>query len=112
MTPQTATPPARSQQQRDSALSKANVVRKLRAADKELIKDREMDARELIMDPSEHWKAAQVAVVLLAIPSVGHTKVEKMLFKLHISSAKTLGGLTDAQRQRLCDALGRFYGQL
>ena len=103
------TPPSRPLEQRMQSLRTANRIRKLRAEDKQRIKMRELDARRIIMNPPDYWQAARVSDVMLAVPGVGHTKVERMLRKLHIAPAKTLGGMTDAQRQRLCEALARYY---
>jgi hypothetical protein len=106
-----SSPPSRTLEQRNQALSRANDIRKKRATDKKKIKKRQLDARKLLAAPPEHWYAARVADLMLAVPAVGHKKVETMLRRLQISPAKTLGGMTDSQRDRLSEALGRFYGQ-
>ena len=77
--------------------------------DKQKIKNRELDAREVLMNPPDYWEKGRLVDLLLAIPAVGTTKCERILRQQQISPAKRLGGMTDAQRKRLAEALGRYY---
>lgn len=105
---QSVTPPVRSLEQRRAALYKANEIRALRADDKKAISARDLDAREVLAAPAEHWERAKVAELLLAIPAIGRTKTERILRKLQISPSKTLGGMTADQRRRLNEAIGPY----
>src|SRR4051794_38470554 len=67
-------PPARTPQQRENSLKKANSTRSQRADDKKRIAARELDARTIIAAPPAHWQKAKVADLLLALPGVGETK--------------------------------------
>lgn len=102
-------PPSRSPQQRLQALQQANRIRRLRALDKQNIRSRRLDARGVLLDPPSYWQGARVAELLLCVPAVGHTKIQRMLSRQQISPAKTLGGMTLAQRRRLAVELDRYY---
>jgi len=102
-------PPNLSEQQRNAARDRSGFVRRARMQDKEKIKHRQLDARTLLLNPPEYWEKGRLVDLLLAIPAIGTTKCEKLLRKQQISPSKRLGGMTDAQRQRLADALGRYY---
>jgi len=102
-------PPDLSEQQRDAARERSGFVRRARMLDKQKIKNRELDARAVLLNPPEYWEKGRLVDLLLAIPAVGTTKCEKLLRQQQISPSKRLGGMTDAQRQRLVEALGRYY---
>lgn len=106
----TPPPPERTPKERRYGLLIANQIRALRARDKERIKRREIDARQILLHPPEYWEKAHLAVLVRSIPGVGHTKVEKIFDELGIAPAKTVNGITDAQRERLAEELERFYG--
>lgn len=105
----TPPPPERTLKQRNYGLLIANQIRALRARDKERIKRREIDARQILFNPPEYWEKAHLSVLVRSIPGVGHTKVERILDDLGIAPAKTVNGITDAQRERLAQELERFY---
>ncbi len=44
-------------------------------------------------------KTERVSVLLLAVPKYGSVRVSRLLTKTRISDSKTLGGLSDRQRQ-------------
>lgn len=104
----TRIPPARTDDQRMSALQDANKIRSARAADKKRMKKRELDPRTILDNPPIYWETARVADLIRAIPGVGHTKVERMLRTLHISASKTLVGMTDNQRSRLRESIDHY----
>lgn len=99
------TPPERTNGQRSAALTKANQIRALRAADKQGIRAGHLNARSILMAPPSHWGKAKPADLMLAIPAIGHTKVDRILRRLHISPSRTLAGMTDDQRRRLGEAI-------
>lgn len=102
------TPPERTEDQRQAALLRANQIRAQRSTDKQRLRQGGLDARELLRDPPEHWLKARAADVMLAVPAIGHTKVERILRQLQISPSRTLQGLTPDQRQRLIRALDYY----
>lgn len=93
--------PDRSLQQRREALGNANVVRQARAQLKRDLKDGKTTGAKVIADPPEHVAGMNVRELLMAIPKLGRTKVDRILTETRISSAKTLVGLTDRQRTDL-----------
>lgn len=96
----------RTTDQRRAALQKANAVRYARAALKLALRDREIDAADVVTAPASEYLTMRVADLLLAIPQYGRTKVRKVMRELLISDGKTLGGLSDRQRQALAERLG------
>ena len=99
--------PPRSLIQRMEALEKANEIRTYRSVLKEDLKEKRADARDLLMDPPEKLETMKVGDLLLATPKRGHTKVNRMLVQCRISSAKTIGGLSERQRNELVSMLRR-----
>lgn len=102
-------PPPMSDNQRREALRQANQVRRARADDKQLILLRQLDPRQILLDPPEHWRAARIAYLLRSVPGVGRLKVERILDTQSVSPVKTIGGLSSSQRERLARALDRYY---
>lgn len=104
MLTETMVVPERSLAQRMSALGKANRNRIRRADTKKAIGRRELSLDEvldLIVDPPEWMEAMKVLPLLLALPKVGRVKANKVLQSCRISPSKTLGGLSDRQREEL-----------
>lgn len=95
----------RSYIQRKEALDKANEVRTYRAGLKEDLKMKEVDILDLLMNPPEILQTMKVFDLLLATPSRGRAKVNKLLSQCRISSSKTIGGLSPRQRTELVTAL-------
>ncbi len=91
-----------------AALEGANRIRSARAADKQLIRARQLDARRILAGPPCHWARAQVAELLLALPGVGHTKVRRMLAACQVSPSRTVAGLTRPQALRLISVIRRY----
>lgn len=94
-------PPPRTTDQRHNALQYANDIRRRRASDKAQLRARTLDARDLLVAPPLHWERAHIADLLLALPGVGHSKVQRILEATDISSSRTLSGLTENQIERL-----------
>ena len=102
-------PPKMSDDQRRAALQQANLIRRQRADDKDRIKARQLDPRQILAAPPEYWAGARIAYLLRSVPGVGRTKIERILHDNGVSPVKTLGGLSDQQRERLARALDRYY---
>jgi len=112
MTPSTNSPtkhgaPERSLIQRLDALERANVVRTKRAQLKRDLKGGRRSIHELLMDPPDFVETAKVFDMLLAVPKYGRVKVNKVLTQCRISPSKTIGGLSQRQRDELVSLLRR-----
>ena len=102
---------ARAPMQREEALKKANRIRLARAARKRRIRRLPLPAalrevRELIVDPPQDYEAMYLADLLRALPLWGPAKINRLLTRHRISHSKTLGGLTERQRNELANGLG------
>lgn len=96
-----AVAPERSLQQRRDALRRANDVRVKRAALKRDMKARRVSARDLLREPPEFVETMKVFDLLLAVPKAGRVKVTKALRACGVSPSKTVGGLSERQREEL-----------
>ena len=97
--------PERSLTQRLDALSRANNVRTQRAALKKDLKAGRCSIDTLLLDPPEYIETAKVMDMLLAVPKYGRVKVNKVLTQCRISPSKTIGGLSERQRDELVRSL-------
>ena len=61
----------------------------------------------LLLDPPEYLLTAKVFDLLLAVPKYGRVKVNRILTHCRISPSKTIGGLSDRQRNELVSFLRR-----
>jgi hypothetical protein len=93
-----ATAPARSLAQRRAALKEANRIRLARAQLKRDLKAGREDVVVHLLNPPDWLLTAKVFDVLLALPGLGRVKVNRILSWSHVSPSKTVGGLTDRQR--------------
>jgi hypothetical protein len=59
------------------------------------------------MNPPEYVETAKVFDMLLAVPKYGRVKVNKVLTQCRISPSKTIGGLSQRQRDELVSLLRR-----
>lgn len=98
----TATP-ARSIEQRMTALRRANVVRVHRARVKRELRAGARRLDDLILSGADDELLAGIHVIdlLLAAPKIGRVKANKALVRARISPSKTLAGLSDRQRAEL-----------
>lgn len=87
--------------QRLDALALANEIRFKRARLKKRIAVNPKLAAGLVWNPPEWALTMKVETVLQALPKVGPAKIGKMLKACEIASSKTVGGLSDRQRDRL-----------
>ena len=99
--------PERSLTQRLDALERANVVRTRRAQLKRDLKSGRVSIHTLLLDPPAYIGTAKVFDMLLAVPKYGRVKVNKVLTQCRISPSKTIGGLSQRQRDELVKLLRR-----
>src|SRR6201989_663717 len=114
MPPATKTPakpttaaPERSLVQRMDALQRANEIRTKRAQLKRDLKAGRYSIHSLLLEPPEYVGTAKVVDMLLAVPKYGRVKVDKILRQCKISPRKTVGGLSERQRNELVSMLRR-----
>ncbi len=102
-----ATAPERSLNQRMDALQRANEIRSRRAQLKRDLKAGRASIHKLLLDPPEWVETAKVFDMLLAVPKYGRVKTNKILTTCRISPSKTIGGLSQRQRDELIVTLRR-----
>jgi hypothetical protein len=102
-----AAAPERSLTQRLDALERANVVRTRRAQLKKDLKAGKASIHDLLADTPEVLETAKVIDLLLAVPKYGRVKVNKVLTQCRVSPSKTMGGLSNRQREDLGKLLRR-----
>ena len=101
------TAPERSLTQRMDALKRANEIRTQRARLKRDLKAGRTQIHGLLLDPPEYLQTAKVFDLLLAVPKYGRVKVNRILTQCRISPSKTIGGLSERQRNELVSYLRR-----
>ena len=99
--------PERSLVQRMDALQRANQIRTRRAQLKRDLKAGRVSIQDLLKKPPEYLETAKVFDMLLAVPKYGRVKVNKILVTCRISPSKTIGGLSERQRNELVSFLRR-----
>lgn len=99
--------PRRSYIQRMSALDRANEIRSYRANLKKDIKAGRENALELLAKPPEKIETMKIVDFMMSLPKMGRVKVDKILRQCRISPSKTMGGLSDRQRDELVLMLRR-----
>jgi hypothetical protein len=99
-------PPPRSRAQRQDALGRANAVRRQRAQLKRDLTTGRCAIEGVLSDPPAFAQTAKVADLLLAVPKYGPVKVNKLLARCRIAPSKTIGGLSQRQRDDLAARLG------
>ncbi len=105
--PTSASVPTRSHDQRMRALQAANRVRSRRAQLKKDLKAGRVRIDDLLLDPPEYLGSAKVFDLMLAVPRYGRVKVNRVLNHCRISPSKTIGGLSERQRNELVALLRR-----
>jgi len=90
------------------ALDRANDVRILRARLKQDMKIGRTSGLSVLTDPPAFTETMKVLDLLLAVPKVGRVKALKTLNVARISPAKTIGGMTQRQRDDLALIAGRW----
>ena len=99
--------PERSLTQRMDALRRANEIRSERARLKRDLKASRAQIQPLLLDPPDYLLTAKVFDLLLAVPKYGRVKVNRILTHCRISPSKTIGGLSERQRNELVSYLRR-----
>ncbi|CAN5172052.1 hypothetical protein BH18CHL2_BH18CHL2_13320 [soil metagenome] len=89
------------------ALRRANDVRTRRAQLKRDLKAGRARIHGLLLDPPEYIQTAKVFDLMLAVPKYGRVKVNRILSQCRISPSKTIGGLSQRQRNELVSYLRR-----
>jgi len=95
--------PERSLDQRMEALRRANEIRSRRAQLKRDLKSGKAKINEVIGDPPDFVLTAKVFDMLMAVPKYGKVKATRFLNHCRISQGKTMGGLSDRQRNELLE---------
>jgi hypothetical protein len=104
--PKTAAP-ERSLRQRREALQRANEIRTRRAQLKRDLKGGRASIHDLLLNPPTYLETAKVFDMLLAVPKYGRVKANRVLNVCRISPSKTIGGLSERQRNELVTLLRR-----
>ena len=99
--------PERSFKQRMDALQRANEIRTRRAQLKKDLKGGRVSIQALLLDPPEYLLTAKVFDLLLAVPKYGRVKANRILTQCRFSPSKTIGGLSERQRNELVSYLRR-----
>ena len=88
------------------ALARANEVRLARAELKRRITSGEISAADVVVDSPWEAESMPVADLLLAQKRWGHTRCRTFLQRIPMSESKTVGTLTERQRQAVASMLG------
>jgi hypothetical protein len=99
--------PTRSLQQRMEALSQANEVRTYRAILKRDLKAGRVNVVDLLVEPPEMIETMKIFDLMMAVPKLGRTKVNRILSRCRISTSKTIDGMSARQRDELVHILSR-----
>ena len=99
--------PERSLDQRMDALRRANDIRSRRAQLKKDLKSGRVQIKDVIQAPPDYVMTAKVFDMLLAVPKYGKVKATRFINHCRISQGKTVGGLSERQRNELVDLLSR-----
>lgn len=89
------------------ALERANEIRSRRAHLKKDMKAGRVQIRVLLLNPPEYILTMKLFDLMLACPKYGRVKVNKILQWSRISPSKTIGGLSQRQRNEIVSMLGR-----
>jgi S13-like H2TH domain len=96
---------ARSPEQRERALAKANEVRLARARLKRDLTAGRIELARVLNDPPPCAQTAKLRDLLLAVPKIGPARVTRTLAHCRIADSKTSAGLSDRQRAALIQLL-------
>lgn len=99
--------PTRSLPQQMAALDRANEIRTFRANLKKDIKAGKIAILKLLLDPPKEIETMKLFDFLMAVPKFGRVKTNKVLTTCRISMSKTIGGLSDRQRDEIVTLLNR-----
>lgn len=88
-----------------AALEYGNQIRSQRAALKRDLKARKTTLVAILQNPPEYILKMKLYDLVMAQRQVGRAKTKEIMTKCHISPVKTIGGLTDRQRNEILDHL-------
>ena len=71
------------------------------------MKDGTVSIEHVLLAPPEFVSTAKVFDMLMAVPKFGASRPRACLNQCRISQSKTVGGLSDRQRQELIDLFNR-----
>jgi hypothetical protein len=100
----TATAPA---PQHMRALARANRIRLARAELKRQVAERETTAADVVLECPWEAESMTISDLLMSQHRWGHTRCRRFLASIPMSETKTIGSMTDRQRQALA---GRLNG--
>ena len=83
------------------ALRQANQIRSGRAQLKKELASGRVRIEELLAQPPEFAKTAKVYDLLVALPKIGPVRAARSLARCRIAPSKTVGGLSERQRDEL-----------
>jgi hypothetical protein len=89
------------------ALRRANDIRVKRAQLKKDLKSGDVSIEDILRDAPDYVSTAKVFDMLMAVPKFGRVKAGRLLNNCRISQSKTVGGLSDRQRQELIGLFNR-----
>lgn len=87
--------------QRREALARANRARSELASLKAALKRGEASISSLLRDPPASLASVKMEVVLRALPGYGPIKVARLLERCQVSPRRSIGGLTQRERETL-----------
>lgn len=93
--------PPRTLDQRTAALKRANLIRVARADLKKNLKTGAANVIDVLRDPPSELATMKVFDLIAALPKKGDVKAARLLNVNLISHRKTVGGLSDRQREAL-----------
>lgn len=99
--------PDRSHDQRLAGLERANDVRSRKAQTKRDLKSGAVSIHALLTDPPYWIRTAKVGEILMAVPKVGRVKASKLTTQCRISPSRSIGALSQRQREELISLLRR-----
>jgi transposase len=101
------TPPVLTADQRQAALEKAALARRVRAELKERLKMGSLSFDDLLKqaEKDEIVGKMKVLAMLESLPGLGKVKARRIMEEIGISENRTLHGLGDQQRKKLFEKL-------
>ena len=97
--------PTMTPEQRTAALAKAAEARQARSALLAGVKSGETTLEQVFTQADDVAKKTRVVQVLRALPGYGAAKVAALLADAGVDEKRRVGGLTNAQRERLLEAV-------
>lgn len=89
------------------ALNRANEIRTYRADLKRDLKAGRVNVTDILNHPPEWAETMKIFDLLLAVPKFGRIKVNKLMNTCRISPSKTIGGMSDRQRNEMVLLISR-----